>query len=313
MNPMTVITQMLILFIEISVGFIANRRGVMSHASETHASKLIVNITNPALIISSVATAKRLESDSMIAAVFLTAVLYYLILPLLAKGTTAVCKIPKGEKSQFETMLIFANIGFMGIPVANAVLGAEAVLYISIFVAIFNVAFFSYGVVLLGESGQKQAVGSVLKKVINPGTVAACFAVTMYLCKWTLPAVVLSPLSALGGITTPLAMLIIGSSLARNPMGQMLKEKLLYLYSAIRLFLIPLCAMVIGKFLIKDTLLYQVLSLISAMPAASIVVMTRNDIGKNSEFSAKAVAFSTFFCVFTIPIMAILLGIIGAI
>lgn len=311
MNPITVITQMTILFLEIAVGFVANRRGIMTQATETHASRLIVNITNPALIISSVATAKRLESDSMVLVVFATAAVYYLVLPLLSKAVTALCPVEKSARAQFEAMLIFANIGFMGIPVAQAVLGKESVLYISIFVAMFNVAFFTYGVVLLGESGQKQDAGAVLMKVINPGTVAAVFAVCMYLGKWQLPNVILSPLTALGGVTTPLAMLIIGSSLARNPMGQMLRQKLLYLYAGLRLFLIPLVVMILGKFLITDTLLYQVIVLISAMPAASIVVMTRNDMGKSSDFSAKAVAFSTFFCVFTIPIMAVVMSLIS--
>lgn len=311
MNPITVITQMTILFLEIAVGFAANRRGIMNREAETHASRLIVNITNPALIISSVAAAKRLESDSMVFAVFATAAVYYLALPFFARAVTKLCRVEQSARAQFETMLIFANIGFMGIPVAEAVLGKESVLYISIFVAMFNVAFFTYGIVLLGESGKRQDAKTVLRKVINPGTVAAVFAVCMYLGKWKLPSVILSPLTALGGVTTPLAMLIIGSSLAGNPMGRMLRQKLLYLYAGLRLFLIPVVVMLLGKFLISDNLLYQVIVLISAMPAASIVVMTRNDMGMSSEFSAKAVAFSTFFCVFTIPIMAVVMGVIS--
>lgn len=313
MNPFTVMYQMAVLFLMIAVGFVAGRRGIMGQASENYASKLIVNITNPALIISSVATANRLDSDRTIAVVFLTAVIYYLALPFAARGLSKVLHIGKDIKSQFEAMLVFANIGFMGIPVADAVLGKQAVLYISIFVAVFNVAFFSYGVVLLGENGQKQSATAVLKKVINPGTLAAVFAVCLYLCRWTLPGLIVSPLTSLGGITTPLAMLIIGSSLARNPMGQMLKDKGLYLYSAVRLFLIPAVVIFLGKFLIADNLLYQVLVLISAMPAASLVVMTRNDFGKNSDFSAKATVFSTFFCVVTIPMVVVFMSFVASI
>lgn len=308
MNPITVLQQMAILFLMIAVGFLANRRGIMNKEAEAVSSRLIVNITNPALIISSVATSKRLESDSMVLVVFAAAAAYYLVLPWAAKGLTKILRPGAEERSQFEAMLMFANIGFMGIPVAEAVLGRESVLYISIFVAIFNVAFFSYGVLLLGGGEQKFKLSS-LRKVVNPGTIAACFAVTMYLCKWKLPELILSPITTIGHITTPLAMLIIGSSLARNPMGQMLREKNLYKYAAARLFIIPIAMMLVGKSLLSDPMLYQVMVLISAMPAASIVVMTRNDMGLNSDFAAKAIAFSTFFCVFTIPIVAMIMGI----
>lgn len=310
MNPITVLRQMMVLFFMIAGGFCANKAGILDQKAEGACSKLIVNLTNPALIIASVATSRRLEDDSRILAVFGAAVCYYLVLPLLSKPLTRLGRPEKAVRSQFETILVFANIGFMGIPVASAVLGKESVLFVSIFVAIFNVAFYTYGVVTLSEAGRGSAA-SALRKIVNPGTVAAVFAVTMYLRKWQLPELLLSPIVSLGNVTTPMAMLIIGSSLARNPMGRMLREKTLYVYSAIRLLLLPLLMMAVGKYLISDLLLYRVMVLITAMPAASIVAMTRNDLGKDADFSARATAFSTFFCVLTIPVVAGVLGFIS--
>lgn len=308
MNPITVITQMTILFIMIAVGYIANRVGILDQKAESICSKLIVNISNPALIISSVATSARLENDGQILVVFAAAAGYYLVMPFVAGLLAKLSRPEASSRSQFETMLAFANIGFMGIPVANAVLGKEAVLIVAIFVAIFNVAFYTYGVVRLSGSGEGKPGAAGLRKVINPGTVAAVIAVALYLLRWQLPEVILSPIVSLGNATTSTAMLIIGSSLARTPVGQMLRDKTLYVYSALRLLVLPILMMILGKFLIPDVLLYRVMVLITAMPAASIVVMTRNDLGQDADFAAKATAFSTFFCVFTIPVIAVIMG-----
>ena len=158
-------------------GFLANRAGVMGKESEGWLSKLVVNVTCPALILNSVTSCDRLESNAALAVIFLTAAGYFLLLPLLA--------------------------------------------------------------------------------------------MLLYLCNVQLPPLIRESVSSVGSVTTPLAMLIIGSSLANQPIGELVKERGVLPFAALRLIALPLVSLLIGRLLIRDNMLLCVLVLASAMPVAS--------------------------------------------
>lgn len=74
-------------------------------------------------------------------------------------------------------------------------------------------------------------------------------------------------------------MLVIGSSLANQPFSDMLKEKGLVPFSVVRLGVLPLISLNVGRLFISDNQLLCVLVLSSAMPAASNIVMLRKESG----------------------------------
>lgn len=299
---------MIILFLMISVGYAANRLGFMDSQTETKGSRLVINVTNPCLIITSVITSSRMEDSSLLTAVFLSAIVYYLLMPFIGKGLARLAGAGPDKRAEYECMLIYSNIGFIGLPVAGAVLGKEAILYIAIFSTIFNIHFFAYGILVLREGGRFQ--WKQLKSCINPGTIASVLAVIFYLWNVTLPDVVLSAMTSIANVTTPMAMMIIGSSLAGYNLAAMLRNKELYVYSFFRLLLLPVATIFAAKYLLTDPLLQGAIVLISAMPAASTVVMSRKDLGKDATFCSMGIAFSTFFCVVTIPIVVAIMNLI---
>lgn len=137
-----VLKQMLVLFLMMAAGYAANRCGIMTKESEQMASRLIVNITCPALIINSVTTSTRLDSTAALLAIFGAAAAYFIVMPFVCKGFTWLLRVPGERAAEYESMLLYSNLGFMGIPVANSVLGAESILYLSIFMAVFNISVF---------------------------------------------------------------------------------------------------------------------------------------------------------------------------
>ena len=185
MGMTLVLQQMIVLFLMMAAGYAANRCRVMSKESEQLFSKLIVNLTCPALIINSVTTSGRLESMGALFAIFGAAAVYYVLLPLLSKGLVRLLRVPAERAAEYESMLVYSNLGFMGIPVANAVLGPDSVLYLSIFMAVFNISVFSYGTLLIqpGEGGKVH-----FRKMVNPGTVSAVGAILLYLLEMQLPS-----------------------------------------------------------------------------------------------------------------------------
>jgi len=299
-----VLKQMSTLSLLMLAGYFANHFGILGRDAQKWLSKLLVNITCPALILASVTTSQRLESTAALLLIFGVAIAYYVLLPVVAK----VCSlaVTKDRRCEYECMLIYSNLGFMGIPVANAVLGKESVLYISIFLAMCNISLFSYAVLLLGKN---DSAGGKLqwKKMINPGTVSAVAAVLLYLCGISIPSLLLDPISSVGSTTTPLAMLVIGASLANTKLKDMLNEKSMIFFTILRLVVLPLAAWGICRLFIRDQILTGAVVLISGMPVASNIVMLCSELNRDADYIAKGVFFSTLFSVVTIPLLGILL------
>lgn len=308
MGMTLVLQQMIVLFLMMAAGYAANRCRVMSKESEQLFSKLIVNLTCPALIINSVTTSGRLESMGALFAIFGAAAVYYVLLPLLSKGLVRLLRVPAERAAEYESMLVYSNLGFMGIPVANAVLGPDSVLYLSIFMAVFNISVFSYGTLLIqpGEGGKVH-----FRKMVNPGTVSAVAAILLYLLEVQLPSLILQPVASIGSTTTPLAMLVIGSSLARQPLREVLQEKSLLPFTLLRLLALPAAVLLVCRWFLHDPMLLGALVLVSAMPVASNVVMLCNELGRDSSYISKGVFFSTVFSVVTLPLISLLLSAAG--
>ena len=303
MSIVPVVKQMITLSLLMLTGFLANRFGILGRDAQKWMSKLIINITCPALILSSVTTSQRLENNRMVLIIFGAAIAYYLILPFLAKGCALAG--PRNWRSEYACMLIYSNLGFMGIPVANAVLGKEAILYISIFMAIFNISIFSYGIILLGGTGGGKLQ---FKKMINPGTVSAVAAVLLYLGSISIPTLLLEPITAMGNTTTPLAMMVIGASLANGKVRDLFTEKSMILFTVLRLLGLPLLAWGVCQILgVQDRLLAGGLILISGMPVASNTVMLCTELNRDGDYIAKGLLISTLASVVTIPLISMLL------
>ena len=307
MDPIPVLKQIAVLFLLMGTGYAANRCGVMGRDSERLFSRLIVNITCPALILNSLAGSDPARADAGLGGIFAVAAVYFVALPPLAKALARVLRVPGDHRAGFECMLVYSNLGFMGIPVLRAVLGAGSLLYLTVFMAVFNISIFSYGILLLQKDAPGRQ-GPGLGRMVNPGTVSAVAALALYAAGIRLPALLAEPVALLGDTTTPLAMLVIGSSLASQPMGQVLRDRELLVATLCRLLVLPALAFAVGRPFITDRLLLGTLVLVSAMPVASNTVMLCSELGRDGDYLSKGVFYSTVLSMVTIPLVATALG-----
>lgn len=310
MKLLPVFQQIVVLFLLMGVGYAANRLHIMNKESERLFSRVIVNLTCPALILYSVTTCGRLESGWILLQILGVAVGYFVLLPIVARPLACLLHAPAVHFDEYKSMLIYSDLGFVGIPVISAVLGADAILYVSVFIAMFNVSVFSYGTILL-QPTERNAEKLPLRKIINPGTVSAAAALLLYVFDLRFPALIEQPIELLGNVTTPLAMLVVGSSLAGQPLRVMLRETSMLPFTACRLFLLPLLTLGVCRWFIDDPLLLGTITLVSAMPVASNVVMISSELGRNTDYISKGVFFSTVFSIISIPVVSVALRVFG--
>ena len=198
------------------VGIYARRTSLITPENQQKHSGIVVNIAYPAIILSgALAEGERIEGTALLeatAAAFAT-------LALAAAGGVLISRLLRIEarmRGVFVVMTIFTNIGFMGVPMVRGIYGADALIYMTVFLIPVNLFFFSYAVAAI--RGDKLTLGegrflAVLRQLCNNGMIACVLAILFYFVDLPVPAPIRGTVEMLGSMTAPLAMLLMGSFL----------------------------------------------------------------------------------------------------
>ncbi|MBQ2990243.1 MAG: AEC family transporter [Clostridia bacterium] len=296
MNLAGVLSQLVSLFLMMIAGYALARIGLITREFRQRLSSFTLNTASPCVIISSVLQSESVPSD-MIGAVG-AAVLMFIALIFIAAAVVRIVPTPKEERGLDQLLLIFTNLGFMGIPVIQSLYGADGVALLSMFILTFNFFFFSYGVILI-QPGAKIS----LKNIINACIVASTIALFFGLTGWHLPAVLESTIASIGSMNTPLAMMIIGSSLAFCDLKETLTNKRLYRVGLLRMVLIPLLIFVLVKLLPLDPMLAGVCIICAAMPIAGNCGVLSELYIPDDLTASHAVIVTTLMSAATLPVI----------
>lgn len=301
---MVVFNQMMCLFLMIALGYGAAKWGIVSPQVSGGLSSMVVKITCPMMVLSSVMTAKPQGTMKEIGVVFLLSLLLYIIFPLIGVVLNFILRTPEKDKRLYIFMTTFSNVAFMGFPVINAIYGETGVFFTAIFNLTFNLFVFTFGVELMsGHSGK----GSIsFKALLNPGIIAALVAILIFVLKIPIPAVISTTCSTVGSMTTPLAMIVIGSSLASVPLIEVFSEYRLYPYTILKQGVAPVLIWFVFKNFITDPMILAITVIVSAMPVAATTVMFSKEYGQDDVKGAKAVFITTLISILTIPAITML-------
>ena len=169
---------------------------------------------------------------------------------------------------------------------------------------------FTIGITLIrnGASDDDMSLGQTLKGLINPCLIGVLIGLTLYICGITLPEVIAVPVERIGNVTSPLAMMVVGSHLAHVRIRDLFTSGHAYLVCLMKLIVFPLIALLIVKLTIgTGTLLASVIVLQAAMPVAMLSVIFSERYKGDVSFASTGVMMTTLMCIITIPLHAILL------
>lgn len=304
MEISVIINQMLVLFIVMVIGYIANKKSILDENVNRKISSLLLNITAPALILSSVVNQDKKGNPDLVINVVILGIILYAILPFIGKLLGKFLKVPKEDKNLYEFMTIFSNVGFMGFPVIESIFGSEAIFFVAIINLLFNVFCFSYGIYLISENDK---VTFDFKILINPGIVVSIISIIIYITNLQVPTILKETTSMIGGITTPLAMMLIGSSLSQIPVKEVFLEKKLYPYTFLKQLIIPIIFFLILKQIITNELILGIIIIVSAMPVGATAIMFCNEYEGNTKLASKTIFITTLCSVVTIPVLVYIL------
>lgn len=305
MDAMVVINQMIQLFMVIGLGYFMKKKKILNDEVNSKLNYIVISITTPALIFSSVCKA-TISDKSTVLYTLVIAIALYIVLPIISYIIVKIMRVPVEQKGLYMFMIIFSNIGFMGYPVMKALFGNNAILYTSIFNILFNIEVYTLGVILINY-GKNVETKFNLKNLLSPGIIASIIALFIYFLEINIPSVIVESCTMVGDMTTPLAMLIIGATLANIKVKELFTEYRLYYFTIIKQIILPVAIFPVIAYFVTDPLLRGITLVNVAMPVANSAVLFANEYGGDVELAAKSVFITTLISVITIPLIVSLL------
>jgi len=304
MEFLSVLLAIASLFVLIALGFLLRRKDILTGSRVHRISHILVNIALPALTISSMQLPHTDASFGMVDSTLFVALAYYLGAFCLSLVICHFLPSSQAEKGVFRFMLVFPNVGFMGIPVAEVILGPGSLFYVILFNLPFNLLVFTMGVWLLAQG----RAGSLDPRLLfTPGLLASLLGLLFFLAGIHIPYPVDLALDWIGKTTTPLAMLVVGALLATLPVSRLIGDWRVFAISALRLLILPILAFLILSPLISDRMLLMTTVLLIAMPVAANTVLLSEEYGVDATLASQGVFLSTLLSLASIPLIEFLL------
>lgn len=215
-----------------------------------------------------------------------------------------VSKVAFKEKDMVNGFAVaFSNVGFLGIPLVSGLLGADYVIYLSLYIALFNVLLWSYGVWAMSKN--KSAV-SLQSMLLNPNMVALGVGLCIFIFKIEAPLIIKETLVSIGQTNTPLGMFVLGAYIAKDRLIDIIIEPKGYIVSFYRLIVTPLLTMFVLALVPNHFYEIKLVVLIGAStPCAIACAMFAQVYNKDYGYAAKIVSLSTILSIVTMPLMIV--------
>jgi hypothetical protein len=282
------------MFLLMAVGYFLYKKHWIDEVGSKQMSKMLISLIIPTIIIKSYLVEFSTEKLTKLgwAAVATTAALGLSML---------VCHLLYGSRAKIDNIgVAFSNAGFVGIPLVSAVLGDEAVFYVSVYVALLNFLQQTYGIMVM--TGRKDSVR--MKNVVtNPVLLGFVIGLVLFVTPVELPSILVSCVGYIANLNTPIAMIILGVYLAQTKLSEIFSTLRLYLGSVVRLILIPLLTFALLTVLPLPSEIRMTVLIAASTPVGSNVAVLAQLNGLDYSYASKLVCSTTLISIVTVPLM----------
>ena len=295
---LTTAYQVGIIFILIIVGFLLKKKNLVGDSGVRDMTNVLLNAVTPCVLIS----AYQKPFDPALGMGLLRCA-GFAILTHAAAILIATLIFRREETKRYRINIfcaVYSNCGFMAIPLMHAILGDEGVFYGSTYIAVFTICYWTHGVVVY--SGSRKEL-SLKKAFLNPGVLGTAASVCLFVLSIRLPGVLSESVNYIAALNTPLAMIVLGTFLAKIDLRKTFLNPALYGVSFLRLVLIPLVSVGITLLLRMEPVEAQAMLIPAVCPSATVATLFAARFSLDAEYSAELVAATTVFSIFTIPLM----------
>lgn len=294
---------MVVLFIIVVLGYALCKLGYMGDKFDQKLSTIVIDITCPALILSSV-MGDTLPDRTLILPLLGVGFLTYILLLVFGFWVPRLIAKNRDDQGMIGFALMFANVGFIGYPIVSSIFGPQSIFYAALLNMPNTFFIFTAGVMLVkGEYSIKSLNPKVL---FSPAMLAAFAAALIVAFGLRVPDLVARPVTMVGGITVPAALMVIGSSMSRLPLREIIGSGKVYVSSLVRLVVVPVTLYLVFRACGVDSVINNINTVVIAMPVASFGTMFCMKYGRNPSLMTEITFVTTVFSILTIPLVTML-------
>lgn len=208
------VQSVLSIVIMISLGYYLTRRGLFDEGVSKLFSKLVINVSLPAMMVSNLLTTFDREmfysSGKGIIIPFASMFICYIV----ALFVTKLIKVRPEREGIFQTMFFASNTIFMGMPVNLALFGESSIPYVLFYYVANTTIFWTIGIYSISKDkeGSKDRIFSIdtMKRIFSPPLLGLLTGILLVTLGIQLPSFIMESCKYIGNLTTPLSLLFIG-------------------------------------------------------------------------------------------------------
>ena len=267
---LTVGQQIITLYLLLGVGFVLGKVKILDDRASTAMSNLVMYVVSPCIMI--VAFQRPLEREMLRNFGLVTGVSLLLHVVFIVVAVLLIRDGATQRQGDLRFAAVFSNCGFIGYPLMAAMLGSIGIFYGSAYVIVFTVLTWTWGVyAVTGDRSQLR----LKPLLLNPGVISVAAAMALYLCRITVPEMLMVPVRYLSELNT----------------------------QVLRLVVLPLVSLGICLALRVPHDLTLVLLIAASAPPAALLSMFAARFGKDTELASSVVSVQTAISAVTMPVM----------
>lgn len=285
------------------VGVVLRVTGLLSSEDAKPLNTLLLYAGLPALIFSKVQPS---EIDASLAVLPLLGWGVVLVGLALAWVAARMLKLEGPTLGAFLLVAVFGNTGYVGYPLAQAMLGDEGLVR-AVFSDVFGntAAVVIIGTLIAAHYGDHEGgVHPVREIVTYPPFIALAAALVLH--GVALPEAVNNWLGALGSIVIPTVMISLGLTLKPRALGRHLAPSLGA--AALKLVVLPLIAFGAGLLFVKDADTLRIVVMQAGVPSMMLSMIIGQRFKLDVDFIASAILVTMLGAVFAIPLLQLLIA-----
>ncbi|MCR5585340.1 MAG: AEC family transporter [Lachnospiraceae bacterium] len=309
MSLSVILQQMGVICILVFIGIFLQKKDVIDNLSSKKISAIVVDICNPALILASILGGNVTATHMDLLYALGLGVGLYAIFVILGFTMPRLLKVAPNKRKFYNLMCVYTNTGFLGIPIAKAILPPNAIIYVIVVNIIYALLFYTHGMAILGsgEDGASDKNGVQkrvsLNNLLNPGTVMAVITLIIFWFGIELPPILANTAEYVGNATVFLSMVLLGASIAKSDLFSSLKDVRIWIFILLRMVLLPILIVVALHAVSFDKTATLAMCLMSAVPVGNLPMIQAEKKGMDTSTLASAIAVTTTVSIITITVL----------
>lgn len=288
------------LFIMILLGFILVKSSLLTKHDSKVLSTVALYIVTPCVIINAFQVQYSQDVKNGIILSFLASIIVHIIYIVIARLLGKVYTLNGVEKAT----IIYTNAGNLIIPLVQALLGKEWVVYTTGYILVSTIFIWTHGRMLICEEK-----GFNVKELMkNVNVIASVIGILMFSLKIQLPSLITETMDSMSATIAPICMIVAGMLIAGMNVKDCLKNKRLYVITFLKMIVFPLFAVSLLKFtnlssMVKNGDMILLISLLASVaPTAASVTQIAQIYDADSEYASAYYFITTLLCILTMPV-----------